>query len=203
MRYFLVLTLLAISCSKPKPVGKRVSLAAGNISFILTDTSLTYSKPILWGPDYAPNGDYGEVGAYYFSADSTTRISVYVHAIPTGVLAAAPWHIFTNAEQHVRDLIAKNRGLATVEHVSIDSLTHTVEIDYHTPKRKEIGWRGQASCNKYLVAYGAYRRIDLYFSAPDTEANRTALASTRNSLLINPMYLAAVAKPYPHRGYRD
>ncbi len=191
------------SCSPPKPVEKRVALAKGNISFVSPDSSLAYSKPILYGPDYASNGDYGEAGAYYFSPDSTTRVSVYVRVIPTGMLAAAPWHVFANTEQQTKDLVAKNRGLAVIEHTAIDSLMHTIDIDYRTLKHREVGWRGQASCNKYFVAYGAYRRIDFYFTAPDTEANRRALALTRASLQINPAYLAARAQPYPKRQYQD
>ncbi|NML67497.1 hypothetical protein HHL22_20030 [Hymenobacter sp. RP-2-7] len=203
----LVLQICLFACSlTPKPVGKRVYLAKGNISLILPDSSLAYSKPLFFAPDYGPNPDYKETGAHYFSPDSSIRVSVVVRANPTGILVGVPWKLLTNSkniQQYKEELIAKNHGLAIIETQVTDSSTRRLTLTYRLPQQKEAGWRGQASYNSALTIYGDYRIIELYFSAPDTEANRKAIRAASASVIINPNFLKAVAKPYLQREYRD
>ena len=201
----LVASLLIIgSCNKPQPIRKRVSIAKGNVSFILSDTTLVQGKPIIYPPDSAPDGSYGESAAFYHSPDSTTMISVYVTAIPGNkYYPALPWRVHANEKQARYVVNAKNQNLAVIERYIADSTTHAIELDYHLPKRVEYGRRGQASYAISLTFHGHYRRVDCHFLAPDNSKSRQMLAVIRNSFIVNPAYLSSVAKRYSEREYLD
>lgn len=203
MRYSLsLLVLFAVACSQPSPVGKRVFLAKDNISFVLPDSSLIYSKPILWPGDYKLS-DYGEAGGFYHNRDSSIIVSVYAKAYPNPAQRAVSWRTLANEEHHRIALLAKSRSLAVIESIVSDSSTRTVTMDYHMPKRAESGRRGQASYEKTLAFYGPQRTINFWFFAPDNAANRKVIAESCASVRVNPTYLQAGAKPYPAREYRD
>lgn len=203
MRYsVLLLLLLAVACSQPKPVEKRVYLAKENISFVLPDSSLIHSKAILWPSDYELS-DYGEAGCFYHSQDSSTIVSVYVEAYPAPAQQAAPWRIIADEKRQRDELLAKNRGLVTIERFTADSSSHTVTVDYRVPKRPGKGRRWQASYEKTLSFYGPHRTVKFWFFAPDNAANRQAIAAACATIRVNPTYLQADAKPYPSKAYRD
>jgi hypothetical protein len=203
MRYsLLLLVLFAVACSQPKPVEKRVYLAKRNISFVLPDSSLVYSKHILWPADFQL-GSYGEAGAFYHNIDSSTIVSVYVTAHPNPEQRTLPWRIIADEKRQREELLAKHRGLATIEKFAADSSARTVTIDYHMLKRPEKGWRGQASYEKTFTFYGPQRTIEFWFFAPNNIVNRQAIATACASVRVNPTYLQAGVKPYPAREYRD
>jgi hypothetical protein len=201
MRYsILLLLLLTVACARPKPVGKRVHLAKGNISFALPDSSLVYSKHILWPADFQL-GSYGEAGAFYHNLDSSKIVSVYVTAHPNPDQRTLPWRIIAEEKRRREDLLAKNRGLATIESFTADSTARTIAIGYHILKRPEKGWRGQASYEKTFTFYGPQRTIEFWFFALDNALNRQAIAATCATVRVNPTYLQAGAKPYPAKEY--
>jgi hypothetical protein len=200
--YFLLILLLTAGCSHPQPVGKRVTLAKGNISFILLDSSLVYSKPVLWPGDYKLS-DYGEAGGFYHNQDSSVIVSIYVKAYPDTAHRALLWRVLANEKRQREDFLAKNRGFAIIENFAADSSTRTVRIDYHTVKRSEKGWRGQASYERSFTFYGPQRTINFWFFGPDNAPNRQAIAAACASVHVNPTYLQAGAKPYPAGEYRD
>jgi len=203
MRYSLpFLILLAVACSQPKPVGKRVHLVKGNISFVLPDSSLRYSNPILWAADYNM-GSYGEAGGFYCNQDSSIIVSVYVKVYPNPLQRTAQWKMLADEKHRLEELAAKSRGLAVIEHFASDSSARTVTIDYHMPKRPEKGWRGQASYEKTFTFYGPQRTIEFWFFAPNNTLNRQAITTACASVHVSPTYLQAGAKPYPAREYRD
>ena len=190
------------SCSQPKPTGKRMFLAKGNISFILPDSSLTYSKPILWAADYNM-GSYGEAGGFYHNQDSSVIVSVYIKAYPNPEQRTLQWRVLADEKRHREDLAAKSRGLTVIERFAADSTNRTVTIDYHMPKRLEQGWRGQASYEREVTFYGPQRTINFWFFAPNNGLNRQAIAVACASVHVNPTYLWADIKPYPAKEYRD
>jgi len=198
----LLLALFMIACSQPKPSGKRVYLAKGNIAFMLPNDSLIYSKPILWPGDYKLN-DYGEAGGFYHNRDSSTIVSVYAEAYPNPAQRAVSWRTLANEEHHRAALLAKSKNLAVIESFAADSFAHTVTIGYHMPQRSEPGRRGQASYEKTFTFYGLQRTIKFWFFAPDNAANREAIAAASASVRVNPTYLQAGAKPYPAKEYQD
>ncbi|RYH52464.1 MAG: hypothetical protein EON54_14615 [Alcaligenaceae bacterium] len=166
MRYsILPLVLFAVACSQPEPVGKRVYLAKGNISFVLPDSSLIYGKPTLWPGDYKLS-DYGEAGSFYHNQDSSTIASVYIKAYPDLVQQAAPWRMIADEKRQREELLTKNRGLITIERFTADSSSRTVTVDYRVPKRPGKGRRWQASYEKTLSFYGPHRTIKFWFFAP-------------------------------------
>jgi len=190
------------SCSQPEPTGKRMFLAKSNISFVLPDSSLAYSKPILWPADYSM-GSYGEAGGFYHNQDSSIIISIYVQVYPNPEQRTLQWRILANEKRHREDLAAKSRGLTIIEHFAADSNKRTVTIDYHMPQRPEKGWRGQASCEREFTFYGPQRTIKFWFFAPNNALNRQAIAAACASVCVDSTYLHAGAKPYPAREYRD
>jgi hypothetical protein len=190
------------SCSQPKPVGRRVYLAKGNISFVLPADSLVYSQPILYPADYQL-GSYGEAGASYYDHDSSAAVTVYVTAYPNPEQRKLPWRTLADEKRRREELIAKNNGWAIIESFSADSSARIVAIDYHMPKRPEKGWQGQASYKKTFSFYGLQRKIEFWFFAPDNAANRQAIAAACATIRVNPTYLRAGAKPYPSREYQD
>lgn len=205
MKHFasLALQLCLFACSsKPEIIGKRVSLAKGNVSFILPDSSLTYSKPILWPADFSL-GEYGETGGFYHNRDSSVIVSAYVTAYPNSEQRKVPWRILADEKRQREDLFAKNRNLAVIEQFAADSSAHTISIDYHIPERSEKGWRGQASYEKDFTFYGPQRTVHFWFFAPDNAVNRQAVAAACASVRVNPIYLQASPKPYPSREYQD
>lgn len=196
-------TLIVGGCNKPQPVGQRVSIAKGNVSFVLPDTTLIEGKPTLYPAD-TYNGSYGEAACFYHSPDSTTMLSIYVTAMPASkYYPPSPWRVYANEKQARYVVNAKNNNLAVIERYIADSTTHAIELDYHLPKRVEYGRRGQASYAISLTFHGHYRRVECHFLAPDNVQNRQILAAIRNSLTVNPAYLSAVAKRYPEREYQD
>ena len=199
-----VLAFVVIGCSNPQPMGRRVSLAKDNVSFALPDTTLIRGEPIIYPPDSAPDGSYGESAAFYHSKDSTTMISVYVTAMPESrYYPSLPWRVYANEKQARYVVNAKNQNLAVIENYIADSTTHAIELDYHLPKRTEYGRRGQASYAISLTFYGRFRRVECHFLAPENSLSRQMLAAIRNSVIVNPVYLSAVAKRYPEREYQD
>jgi hypothetical protein len=203
MRYSVLLFILfAVACSQPKPAGKRVYLAKGNISFVLPDSTLIYSKPILWPADYKM-GSYGEAGALYYSADSSVRISVYVKVYPDPFQRTASWRAISNERSQPQLLSAKNRYLAIIENYKEDSLSRTIEFEYRLNKRQQKNWREQGGYNKILTIYGPQRTVEFCFSGPYNPVSCQSIATTCASLRVNPTYLQAGAKPYPLRAYQD
>jgi hypothetical protein len=183
--------------------GKRVFVAKGNISFTLPDTTLIKGKSILW-PSDTRDGSYGEAACFYHSLDSTTMLSVYVTAMPASIYyPALPWRVYADEKQAKYVLAQMTQHMALIEHFVADSSTRTVEIDYHLPKRPEVGRRGVPSYAISLTFHGRYRRIKCHFLAPDNTHSRQMLAAIRNSLMVNPNYLAATAKRYPEMEYQD
>jgi len=202
--WFAVLALVVIGCNKPQPKGQRVSLAKGNISFVLVDTTLVKGKPILYPPDNAPDGSYGEAACFYHSLDSTTMVSVYVTAVPgSKYYPALPWRVYANEKQAKYVVMAKNQNLAIIESYIADSTSRAIEIDYQLPNRAELGRRGQASYAISLTFRGRYRYIECQFLTPDNAQNRKVLTDIRNSITVNQDYLAAIAKRYPEMEYQD
>lgn len=203
MRYsILLLALFAVACSQPKSVGKRVFLARGNISFALPDTSLVYSRLILWPGDFKLS-DYGEAGGFYHNQDSSAIVSVYAKAYPNPEQRTVSWKTLADEKRQRKELLAKNRDLAVIESYATDSSTRTITIDYRMPKRPEKGWRGQASYEKTLTFYGPQRTVEFWFLAPDNAVNRQAIAVACASVHVNPTYLCASVKPYPSKEYQD
>ncbi|MGI4874666.1 MAG: hypothetical protein ACRYFX_26210 [Janthinobacterium lividum] len=94
-------------------------------------------------------------------------------------------------------LLAKNHGQPIVENYRVDSLPRTIEIDYRIP----TGWQGQATYQKSFTIYGRHRTITFWFSGPDNPLSRQQFDASQASVLINPVYLQAIAKP--HSEYKD
>lgn len=199
--FALQLCLLSYGC-KPKPAGKRVSLSKENISLILPDSSLTYSKPILWPVDYQL-GSYGEASAFYQNHDSTVIVSIYVTAYPSLEQRKLQWRMLANEKLRRETVLAKNLNLAVIEQFAADSSTRTITIDYHIPRQPKKGRLGQASYEKDLTFYGPQRTIHFWFFGPDDSAYRQAIATACASVRVNPTYLQASVKPYPEREYQD
>ena len=197
----LQLCLLAYGC-KPKPDGKRVSLSKGNISLILPDSSLIYSKPTLWPADYQL-GSYGEDGAFYHKPDSSVIVSIYVQVYPNPEQRKLKWQILADEKRRRGDLLAKNRNLAVIERFKADSIARTIIIDYHIPKRPKKGAQSQAGYGRDFTFYGPQRTIHFWFFGPDNAAYRQAVATACASVRVNPTYLQASVKPYPEREYQD
>jgi hypothetical protein len=197
----LQLCLLSYGC-KPKLAGKRVSLSECNISLILPDSSLTYSKPILWPADYQL-GSYGEDGAFYHNRDSSVIVSVYVKVYPNPEQRKLKWQILADEKRRRGDLLAKNRNIAVIERFKTDSVARTIIIDYHIPKRPENGRKGQASYERGFTFYGPQRTIHFWFFGPDNLVYRQAVAAACASVRVNPSYLQASVKPYPAREYQN
>lgn len=198
----LPLALLTIACSQPKPAGKRVYLAKGNIAFMLPNDSLIYSKPILWPGDYKLS-DYGEAGGFYHNQDSSTIVSVYAKAYADPEHEAVSWRMLANEKRQRAELLAKSKNLAVIESFAADGSAHTVTIGYRMPQRSEPGRRVQASYERTFTFYGPQRTIKFWFFAPDNAANREAIAVASASVRVNPTYLQAGAKPYPAKEYQD
>jgi hypothetical protein len=210
-----LLCILAIltSCTSEAPnniVGKRVYIAKGNVSFILPDSTLTKGSalikglPLLWPPDSAPDGSYGEAGVFYHNEDTTTTIHIYVTAMPGNkYYSEVPWRVYANEKQNKSDVMAKTMGLAVIERYTTDSTSHTIEINYHLPKQAGVGRKVQASYQTSLTVFGRFRTIECHFSAPDNTMSRQELSAIRSSLVVNPAYISAVAKSYPQRQYQD
>lgn len=203
LRYWLFVTAeFLTACSHPQATGSRVYLAKGNISLILPDSSLIYSKLFLWGADYHL-GSYGEAGAFYHNADSSVRISVYVKAFPDPLQSTVPWHIIADEKRQRQELSARNWGLATIEAYRADSVSRTIEMDYHLAKQQEKGWRGQVSYSKSFTIYGPNRTIDIQLTGPDNALIRQQFAALQASVHVNASYLRAAAKLYPEREYQE
>jgi hypothetical protein len=191
-------------------VGKRIYIARGNVSFVLPDSTLTKGPtlikglPLLWPPDSAPDGSYGEAGVFYHNADTTITIHIYVTAMPGNkYYPEPPWRVYANEKRNKSDVMARNMGLAVIERYTADIASRTIESNYHLPKRAGVGRKGQASYQTCLIVYGRFRTIKCQFSAPDNKRSRQELLSIRSSLTVNPAYLSAIAKPYPQREYQD
>ena len=200
---FAVLVLVIIDCNKPQPIGRRVSIAKGNVSIVLSDTTLIKRKPTLYPAD-TYDGSYGEAACFYHSPDSTTMLSVYVTAMPASkYYPPLPWRVYANEKQDKYVLMKMNQEMAVIERYVADSSSHAVEIDYHLPKRPQVGRRGVPSYAISLIIHGHYRRIKCHFLSPDDAQSRQMLAAIRNSLIVNPAYLSAVAKRYPEMEYQD
>ena len=122
--------LMIVGCTKPPPVGKRVSVAKGNVSFILPDSALLYSKLKPWGP-CCSSCSYTETNAFFHNPDSSVITSVSVTAFPDILQRTLPWHAIDNEKQQRSDLLAKSMGLAVIEHYAADSATRTIDIEYH------------------------------------------------------------------------
>jgi hypothetical protein len=197
----LQLCLLFYGC-KPKPAGKRVSISKGNISLILPDSSLIYSKPILWPADYQL-GSYGEDGAFYHSRDSSVITSIYVQVYPNPEQRQLKWQILADEKRRRGDLLAKNRNIAVIEIFEADSIARTITIDYHIPKQPGKRRQSQASYERDFTFYGPQRTIYFWFFGPDKLAHRQATAAACASVRVNPTYLQASVKPYPAREYQD
>ena len=190
------------ACSLHGPVGKRVTLAKGNVSLILPDSSLSYSKLKRWGP-CCSSCSYGETSAFFHNADSSVIVSVYVTAFPDTLQRTLSWHAISNEKRQRSELLAKNMGLAIIEHYTADSVAQTIDIEYHLPKRPELGRRGQASYERSLAFYGPQRTVRFWFFGPDKEAIRQAVSIARTSVRIAPTYLQASIKSYPESQYLD
>ncbi|MDQ2792950.1 MAG: hypothetical protein M3Y12_02940 [Bacteroidota bacterium] len=198
-----ILLIALIGCNKPQPTGRQVSLAKGNVLFVLPDTTLVKGNPILYPAD-TKDGSYGEVACLYHSPDSTTMISVYVTAMPASkYFPALPWRVYADEKQDKYVLMKMNQEVAVIERYVSDSISHAVEIDYRLPKRSESGHQGVPIHAISLTIHGRFRRVKCNFSAADNAQNRQMLADIRNSIIVNPAYLAAIAKRYPEREYQD
>jgi hypothetical protein len=199
----IVLQLCLLSCSSnPAIVGKRVYLSKGNVSLVLPDSSLTYSKPILWGADYHL-GSYGENGAIYYNRDSSVIASIYIQVYPNPEQRKLTWRIVADEKRRREELLAKNRNLAVIEQFTADSSARTITIDYHMLKQPEKGRLSQASYERDLTFYGPQRTIHFWFSGPDNATYRQAIGAACASVCVNPTYLQASVKPYPSREYQN
>ena len=199
-KFFCFILFGLVCCSSPKQTGKRVSLARGNVSFILPDSLLIYNKSLLWPGDYALS-DYGEDGAFYHNSDSTVTVLVYVKAYPDTLQGRQSWRVIADEKRQRQEFSIKNHGLAVIEKYTADSLSRTVEIDYHIPKRQENNLQSQAKYEKNFTIYGRHRTIEFWFFGPDTPASRERFAFSQASVRVNPIYLQAIAKP--HSEYKD
>lgn len=192
------------SCSRTKSAvsGKRVTVARGNISFVLPDSSLIYGKLILWSADFN-GGEYGEAGAFYHNRDSTTSISVYVKAYPITFQGRLPWRIIADEQEARQMLLAKNHGLAIIEDFKADSLTRTTVISYLLVNQQERGWRGQLRYNKSITIYGRHRIISFWLFGPDSPITRQRFAAAQASIRVAPAYLQGTVAAYQSKAFQD
>lgn len=195
---------ISYGCSHPTSVvrGKRFSLAKGNIAFVLPDSSLTYSKPLLWGADYN-GGEYGETGAFYYNQDSTTIISVYVKACPNAFRGRTPWRIIANEQEARRTVLAKNYGLAVIESYQVDSLTRTIAISYRLANKLAPNRQGRPSYNKRIHVYGHHRDIGFWLSGPDNPTTRQQFVTIQASIRVTPAFLQDTVAPHQSSAMRD
>ena len=179
---------------------KLVTMAKGNISFLLPDTSLTYSKQRGWGP-CCSSCSYDEMRGFFHNHDTSVMVSLHVTAFPDAQQRVLPWYVIANEKQQRYVISAKNRGMAVIEHYAADSSSRTIDIEYHLPKRPGPSRRGQANYARDLTFYGLQRTIHFCFFGPDNEAVRKAMVTTKNSVRIERVYLQASIKPYPESQY--
>ena len=198
---FFIMALLP-ACSPHESVGRRITLAKGNVSLILPDSFLFYSKVRRWGP-CCSSCSYGEMNAFFHNADSSVIVSVYVTAFPNALQRTLPWHAISNEKRQRSVLRAKNMGLAIIEHYTADSVARTIDIEYHLPKRPGPSRRGQASYERSLAFYGPQRTFRFWFFGPDKEAIRRAFSIARASVRIDPTYLQVSIKSYPESQHLD
>ncbi len=194
--------LFFAACSHHGPVGKRVFVAKGSISFVLPDSSLTYSKLSRWGP-CCSSCSYDETNGFFHSRDSSIMVSVSVTAFPNSLQRTLRWQLIADEKQQRYVVSAKNRGLAVIECFKADSATRAVELEYRLSKSPEPGRYGQAKYAKSLVYYGPQRTLKLLFSGPDNAAFRQAVANSRRSVRIDSAYLQSAIQPYPQSQYLE
>lgn len=208
MRRLLFFLIFLTACSSDnmysptEPEGKRVYVGKNNISFILPDSSLIYSKSMRWGP-CCSGCSYYETNGFFHNRDTSVMVSVTVTAFPNVEQRGLPWYVIANEKQQRYVVSAMNRGTAVIEHYVADSANRTIDIEYRLPKRPEPGRLGQASHARKLTFYGPQRTIQLWFFGPDTEKMRQAIAVTRASVRVDPTYLSETIKPYPESQYID
>ena len=205
---YLFSLMLMAACSSDsaypfnETVGKRVFAAKGNISFVLPDSALVYSKLSRWGP-CCSSCDYGETNDLYHNADSSVMVTVYVKAYPDRLQRTLPWRAIADEKRRRYELSAKSMGMAVIEHYATDSIARTIDIEYTLPKRPELGRRGQASYERDLTFYGPQRTVRFWFFGPDKTAIRLAFAKANASVRVDPAYLQEAIKPYSESQYLD
>lgn len=189
MRYsLLLLVLFAVACSQPKPVGKRVSLAAGKIHFVLPDSNLSISKPFFWGPD-CNSCEYTR--SYFFhNSDSTITTGVTTKVYPDTLGRRWPWKWLFHEQQTRADFTAKHRGFAVIEKLTADSSSRTVVIDAHFSRQ------GQQSFMKEITVRQGQHQVRFDYLVPDTPKMREAVSSSQASIFINKQYLVGPAESY-------
>jgi hypothetical protein len=189
MRYTLLfLLLLAVACSRPEPVGKRVFLVNKHLSLILPDSNLTAAKPVFWGPHCGScsfSRDY-----LFHNRDSTISVGVNVKIQQSSLGSDWPWKWLVNEKWDREQFVAKNRNLFTVEKLAADSVSRTVVIDAHTLDK------GVPLFMKEVTVWRRQHSITFRFTAPDNPQMREAVANSRASIFIDPQYLASPAESY-------
>ncbi len=180
--------MLFVACSKQKPIGKRVSLSEARISLILPDSSLKAAKPFLWGPDCS-SCDYSTT--YYFhNADSTSTTGITVKVYPDTLGIRWPWKWLFNEQRTKDDFTAMNRGYATIEKLTADSISKTVTIDARFTRQ------GHHAFMKEITIRRRQHQIQFHFFVPDNAQMRTAVANSEASIFIDPRYMDSPAESY-------
>jgi hypothetical protein len=184
----LLLLLLTVACSQPKPVGKRVFLVNKHLSLILPDSNLTAAKPIFWGPHCGScsfSRDY-----FFHNRDSAISVGVNVEIEQSNLSSDWPWKWLVNEKQSREDFVAKNRNLFIVEKLTADSISRTVVIDAHTLDKRVPLFM------KEVTVWRRQHPITLRFTAPDNPQMREAVANSQASIFIDPQYFASPAESY-------
>ena len=178
----LVLVVIMLeACSPSTPAGEPVFVANSNVSFVWAASPLKQEdiKGLMIGNCTDGQRASAESGEVCFTADSSAIITTLVEV--NTLILGSNWSL--NSQAAIDDIKLRNPKDATIEKLTVDTVSKTVELDCRVTQR------GKPYFMKSVAVYGRQRRFNFWFSVPDNTQMRSATIAARMSISIKPEFI--------------